>query len=319
MTTGERTMAGAPAGWYDDPQDATRLRRWDGVAWTDAWMARGSGTAGLPTLRPAVGHRAPLPGWHRDPADPTRHRWWDGHAWTTRVVDGPLFLERSRLGSGFGALGRFLAGLLALNALIAVAAVVVALWSRAVVDRWLTDLGSVDPAEAERYDRIYLVLGGVSALVYLGTGVLFLAWLWKACSSDRVDPARLRFAQGWTVGAWFVPFLNLVRPYGIVADLCRGLGERLRGLPRWLVPAWWASFLVMLVADSASRAVGNAADTREPIEALELVRDWVWVDAVNGVVTVVGAVLATVLVLRVTAALGAGEHDVPLPEAPTAA
>ncbi|GLI27781.1 hypothetical protein ARHIZOSPH14_20230 [Agromyces rhizosphaerae] len=30
----------APAGWYDDPDDATRRRYWDGAAWTDRTEAR---------------------------------------------------------------------------------------------------------------------------------------------------------------------------------------------------------------------------------------------------------------------------------------
>ena len=65
------------AGWYDDPEDATRLRYWDGAAWTDAFQPRpatppppppaGMAPPGSPPPGPAPGPAAgpaagPAPG-----------------------------------------------------------------------------------------------------------------------------------------------------------------------------------------------------------------------------------------------------------------
>ena len=36
-----------PSGWYDDPDDDTQLRYWDGILWSDRTM---------PTLRPGLDH-----------------------------------------------------------------------------------------------------------------------------------------------------------------------------------------------------------------------------------------------------------------------
>jgi hypothetical protein len=54
------------AGWYDDPNDGSVLRWWDGTAWAKTTQPKQSG---VPS------------GWYDDPASPGTTRWWDGTAW----------------------------------------------------------------------------------------------------------------------------------------------------------------------------------------------------------------------------------------------
>jgi hypothetical protein len=68
--------AGPPPGWYDDQTDATRLRWWDGSAWTEHTTP-----AQPPAVAAPVNELTP-PGWFPDSTDPTRMRWWDGFQWT---------------------------------------------------------------------------------------------------------------------------------------------------------------------------------------------------------------------------------------------
>ena len=50
----------------------------------------------------------------------------------------------------------------------------------------------------------------------------FIGWLHAGAKQvQRVTPNLLRYAPGWAIGAWFVPFLNLVRPVQIVNDVRR--------------------------------------------------------------------------------------------------
>lgn len=65
------------AGWYPDPQDASKLRYWDGEGWTAHTSVGTVSPRGLPPpLPPSV-----QPGWYRDAFIPTRARYWDGKAW----------------------------------------------------------------------------------------------------------------------------------------------------------------------------------------------------------------------------------------------
>ena len=64
-------MTAPTAGWYDDPDDTSIRRWWDGRDWTDQ-------------TRPRAGQIAA--GWYADPRDTEHQRWWDGTGWsdTTR-------------------------------------------------------------------------------------------------------------------------------------------------------------------------------------------------------------------------------------------
>lgn len=55
------------AGWYDDPDDDTVRRWWDGRDWTDHTRPRAEDIA---------------PGWYADPRDAALQRWWDGAGWS---------------------------------------------------------------------------------------------------------------------------------------------------------------------------------------------------------------------------------------------
>ena len=58
----------------------------------------------------------------------------------------------------------------------------------------------------------------------------------------RPSSGGRRFGQGWAIGAWFVPFLNLVRPVKIVNDVwVRADG---RGAMHPITGYWWACYLL---------------------------------------------------------------------------
>lgn len=66
---------GAPASWYDNPDDSTTERWWDGEAWSDQ-------------VRPK---RAAVPtGWYPDAELTGGHRWWDGAQWTEERTPATL-------------------------------------------------------------------------------------------------------------------------------------------------------------------------------------------------------------------------------------
>lgn len=86
--------------------------------------------------------------------------------------------------------------------------------------------------------RIYLVVGGASA-------ILFLAWLSRTVdNAPAVGAGRPLVTPIWSIGWWFVPIANLVRPYQIVRDLHdrMAIGTSIGG--GWIVLVWWIAFLL---------------------------------------------------------------------------
>jgi hypothetical protein len=113
------------------------------------------------------------------------------------------------------------------------------------------------------------------------------------------------------IGAWFVPILGLFRPKQIANDVWRGsergvdvsTQRRQVGLPRFL-QWWWGLFLVMgLLVELGQRitATGyNKLFTFEFEKAPSRIETGTTIDALAGVCAIVAAVLAIMVVSRIS-------------------
>ncbi|MEV5839442.1 DUF4328 domain-containing protein [Nocardia sp. NPDC052112] len=93
----------------------------------------------------------------------------------------------------------------------------------------------------------------VVLMALLGTGIVFLTWLWRArTNADALCAARHRLPIGWVVGGWFCPLVSLWFPATSLTDVLRASDPRtptdapdLRGRPGGLlVGVWWSAWLV---------------------------------------------------------------------------
>ena len=115
---------------------------------------------------------------------------------------------------------------------------------RALLHRAVTGEGFTHEEGAVN-DARYGAVGRLQLLAFIVTAIAWLIWLYRAYSNLRaMGTGKSRFTPGWAVGYWFVPFVNLVRPYQIVVDLWRrseGLNtsESVEHLPRASVISWW--------------------------------------------------------------------------------
>jgi hypothetical protein len=138
---------------------------------------------------------------------------------------------------------------------------------------------------------------------YLTTAIVFLTWLWRAYHNletfSRWTPAH---TPGWAIGAWFVPFLNLVRPYQIVRETwwVSGNPELADDVTTGYTPpgnillgVWWVGYLGMSVFDQISGRMTLAAQTpsdRIAAETLGIAADGVGLVAAMLAATVVGGI-----------------------------
>jgi len=63
------------------------------------------------------------------------------------------------------------------------------------------------------------VIGIASLVGYIISVVLFIMWFRRAYNNLHQVAGDLSYAEGWAAGAWFVPFINLYRPYQIMNEL----------------------------------------------------------------------------------------------------
>jgi len=75
--------------------------------------------------------------------------------------------------------------------------------------------------------------------------IVFLVWLWRARADAELLGYRQRRAQGWAFWGWIVPIVSIWFPFQIMRDIWRASQADRRAGPRaWVVPAWWAAWLL---------------------------------------------------------------------------
>jgi|RhiMetdeSRZDD1v2_1073273.scaffolds.fasta_scaffold677685_1 hypothetical protein len=97
--------------------------------------------------------------------------------------------------------------------------------------------------------------------VAMVTAIFFLIWIYRAHKNLRaLDATDLKYTPGWAIGGFFVPILNIVRPYQVVAEIWRASApdaRRSRGVWTYestpvFISLWWGFWLLSGFLDSIS-------------------------------------------------------------------
>jgi hypothetical protein len=193
---------------------------------------------------------------------------------------------------------------------------VVANWQVALLDDVRAGAGSAD--RLELCDT--LATAGSAAeigMLFVVAGV-FLYWLSRTIRVARaLSPTPLRWSQGEAVWGFFVPFLNLVRPYQVIRDLFDQLAPdavpepapqvRFEGaagyrslpvvqappplpVPHASIGLWWALFLVQRFVGYTMPPAAGAAAVSQSVLQLGMIVELVAIACVVLAVLVVRAV-----------------------------
>jgi hypothetical protein len=91
--------------------------------------------------------------------------------------------------------------------------------------------GNFDQAEATTNDLRQQIVVVTHLLMFIVCIVLFILWFRRAYNNLNIHgKAYTKYAEGWAAGAWFVPFLNLGRPYLIMQEIWEKTQEATEGL-----------------------------------------------------------------------------------------
>ncbi len=134
-------------------------------------------------------------------------------------------------------------------------------------------------------------------ILLLITMIVFGRWIYLAHKNLPELGARyLRFTPGWSVGCFFVPFLNLWAPYQAMRDLAKAS----RNPHQWqledtsfLIVLWWILWLIEQALSNAGFRLSLNAHTLEEYQAMTLVH------IVSGVLSLPVYIIARYIVRRV--------------------
>lgn len=189
---------------------------------------------------------------------------------------------------------------------VAVLAIVFDIERIGIIDRLqsgadLFTTSAADQASAQASDNHVTLAATLEQIATIAAGLAFVRWFYVGYA----NLARLRgtypsYRQGWAIGAWFIPFFNLVRPKQIADDLWRK-SDPAADDPRQeppvrvdpLVHWWWASFLL-------AAWVGRIIYAEMGTDTLDALQGRTSVHIAVELASIVAAVLAILVVIRIS-------------------
>jgi len=119
--------------------------------------------------------------------------------------------------------------------------------------------GNASLVELVDLDNTSFGFGAFALLVSWISGILFIIWFFQAYTSAESRGASGRtWGAGWTIGAWFIPFANLVIPKLVMNEVDRmsnplageaPTDERWKKMPRIVASdVWWITLVLGWVA-----------------------------------------------------------------------
>lgn len=156
--------------------------------------------------------------------------------------------------------------------------------------------GEFTMEELHSNDMRQLYVSLFALFVFILAAVFFLMWFYRAYSNLSYKVKYLEHSKGWAIGAWFVPVLNLFRPYQIMRELyheslrlLRKQNIEMSGLPDTsmaMINYWWGFWVASLMVSSFSLSLGFQPSTFEVLSRITVM------DLIADALALIGAVLA---------------------------
>ena len=158
-----------------------------------------------------------------------------------------------------------------------------------------------------------LGMGVFFVLVSIGTIVVFLIWMHRSYKNLKPLGSRsMEYSPAWAVGSWFVPFVNLVRPYGIIKEIWfksdpdtvemedspLSYTLEISQIAAPMFGLWWAFWILSNIFTNISTRLTFGAETLD-----QHVTSF-WLAIVASVLSIVAAALAITVVRAITARQG---------------
>jgi hypothetical protein len=198
-------------------------------------------------------------------------------------------------------------GLLIVALGLCVVGVVSGLFQFALIHQALSR--GISDAEVAANDSREYIIGILQAVVFFGTAIAFVTWFYRAYKNlPSLGNRDLRYTPVLAVSSFFVPFVNLVRPFqlmretwhgsdpaGLERDLSSGrppVRNQLAAPP--LLVAWWTLFLLSEFFGQAAAHFPFGSDTTvaqlKLLTGLQILSDALEAPAALLAITLVGRI-----------------------------
>ena len=140
---------------------------------------------------------------------------------------------------------------------------VISMWSNFTQISLLS--GTFTNEEGLANDSRQATIAMVGVTVYLITSIPFLMWIYRANLNCRGFGANeMKFTPGWSVGYFFIPFVNLVRPYQAMKQIWQASHDPMNWQLQPVSPIlgwWWALWILSNIMGHLTNSFAQRADT----------------------------------------------------------
>lgn len=145
----------------------------------------------------------------------------------------------------------------------------------------LLSSGDISTEAAEANDMRQAFIGLLGLVVLIVTAVFFIQWFRRAYNNLHLLGTPLEHSEGWAAGSWFVPILNLFRPYHIMKEIWEKTIANLRKVNqnlthqipsnwRTLVSFWWGFWITSSIIENIGFRISMKAETAEMLAAVSV-------------------------------------------------
>jgi hypothetical protein len=157
----------------------------------------------------------------------------------------------------------------------------------------LSDLANTTLEQVNAFDGAVTLVARATLGLLIITGIAFLAWLHRTVSNvPALGGGKPAVSPNASVGWWFVPFANLVKPYRIVVDLWKRLATSSGRTGTGIVLAWWATYI-------GGNVLGYIYGLQQPPNSVEAFNGRMAFNIVVDAVVIAAAVMAIVIVREI--------------------
>jgi hypothetical protein len=123
--------------------------------------------------------------------------------------------------------------------------------------------------ELSGLDLVNLIIGVPQLLITIVTGVVFLMWIYRANLNARGLGAQgMTFTPGWSVGYYFVPIMNLWKPYQAMKEIWQASEHPVSwssAKPSSLLATWWGLWIASCILGQAAFRSSFSATTESAV------------------------------------------------------
>jgi len=141
---------------------------------------------------------------------------------------------------------------------------------------------------------IYGIVGLVQAILFIITSIMFLCWIYRSSKNLRsLSEQSMRFTPGWAVGWYFIPLLNLWKPYQVMKEIWN-VSHKTENTSLAVVRSWWALWIISnMLNQIAARSSMRAASVNNVSNYYEAAIMYMISDGFDLMLNVVALVMVT--------------------------